>query len=94
MAGWKKTINFKHFWNNAEMSIVEKGKAAATEIKRVFPKWEEMLELDEIIEMFEEDVEEVYKESGNLDAVEVFDAAMEMLYNYADRGRIWIATNF
>lgn len=88
MTDWKKTINFVPFWNDDDMSIADKGKAAAAEIKRVFPDWENGDDLEYIVGDFEEGVAE------DETPVEMFDSAMSDLYDWADGNRVWIATNF
>jgi len=90
MREWKQTINFMPFWNEDGMSIVDKGKAAAAEIKRVFPDWEngDDDELEYIVGDFEEGVAE------DEAPVEMFDSAMSDLYDWADENSVWVATNF
>ena len=88
MRDWKHTINFMSFWDDDDMSIADKGKAAAAEIKRVFPDWENGDDIEYIVEMFEEGV--VQGEAP----VQMFDSAMSDLYDWADENSVWVATTF
>lgn len=87
MTDWKKTINFIPFWNNDDLSIQEKAKLAGTEIRRVIAS-EPGDDIHDVIEMFEEDVPQ------DEAPVQMFDAAMTELYDWADANSVWVATNF
>lgn len=86
MAKWDHTIDFMSFWNDDDMSIGDKGKAVAAEIKRVFPTFGNDDELEEIVDGFEHDV-------GKYDVL-AFDCLLENLYDWADENRVWVATTF
>lgn len=82
MPVWLHTLNFHPFWDD-DLPIEEKGRRAAAEIKRVFPKWEEDVELIDFVDGFE-----------SVAAIGEFDAVLSDLYDWADENRVWVATFF
>ena len=82
MPVWLHTLNFHPFWD-ADLPIEEKGRLAAVEIKRVFPKWEENEDLEGFIDGFESVID-----------VGEFDAVLSDLYDWGDENRVWVATFF
>ena len=97
MANWKYTVDFSKFWNDENISVPDKGKLAAKQIRKAFPKsWFDFTsndydsEIDEIAEAFEH-----ITGYDDVTPTEEFDNWMKALYDFADYNHTaWIKTNF
>lgn len=81
MAGWDYSVNIKQFLN-PDKSVIEVATAVTQELKRLPPGLVNSIEFMEIMDVFEEAVE--------LNDVEVFDAGLSDLYDWADEKRVWL----
>ena len=90
MRNWKYRVELGSFYHDDAISIEQKGKLVATQIK--------LAHLTKIDTMMGDDFEDVIDhfnsvaECEETTAVEEFDEAMEQLYDMADTYDIWINT--
>jgi len=99
MANWKHTLDFKPFWNNDEIDIKAKADFVVKELKRLQRHFLEDLDLELIIEDFEDvggDCEppetSETSETSEFTITEDFDARMYELYDWADSNLVWVST--
>ena len=92
MPTWNHTVNLSPHYHSDTISLQEKGKLVAKELRKLMHRsFKDDYDLSEIIEMFEciledDDIEDDFT------PLEDFDARMFDLYEFADYNRIWINT--
>jgi hypothetical protein len=93
MRKWKHRIEFRHFWDNDEISIEEKGKLASKAIKRLEKHLteDEWYDLEEIAEQFENVSD---SDDDDFTVEDDFNARMSDLYDWADSNDVWVSTRF
>jgi len=92
MNKWKHEVNFKPFWD-ADISVEEKGKCAASCLEYLLKHYlgdDELLDIIEDFKCVSGDGEP--PETTEFTPTEDFDERMCDLYEWADSNRVWVAT--
>jgi hypothetical protein len=78
MTQWRKEVRLKDVFHDDEMAFEEKRDVIVRRLKKAF--------------LGNEEAEEVISDLSYADDVEEFDDIWDVLYDIADRERVWIST--
>ena len=84
MPNWMFTVKFSPWYRDDTLSIEEKGKRAAAELRKLAAN-KRAVHIEDDLLLLAENFESV-------SSVEDFDDFMEALYDIGDLARIWVAT--